>query len=281
MAKIPAKVETRIKDSLKRFQPILSSALARDVNESDTASIVTDLLGEVYGYDKYHEVTSEHMIRGTYCDLAVTIEGKLCILIEIKAIGLDLKDKHLRQAANYAANQGCEWVALTNGIVWQIYKMEFGQHIREDLVMEYNLLELNPRLTSTAELLYPLTREGVVKSALSDYYAQKQATSRFVLGALIMSDPVIGVIKRELKKVSPGVKVGNDEIKDLIQREVLKREVTEGDKSAEACKKVGRVQARPAKPREKAAAECDATTPAPDPAPVPESTATITPPELL
>ncbi|MHB8896903.1 MAG: type I restriction enzyme HsdR N-terminal domain-containing protein, partial [Candidatus Geothermincolia bacterium] len=88
--RIPAKVETRMKDALKRFQPILSSALARDVNESDTASIVTDLLAEVFGYDKYHEVTSEHMIRGTYCDLAITIEGKLCLLVEVKAIGLDL-----------------------------------------------------------------------------------------------------------------------------------------------------------------------------------------------
>lgn len=27
----PAKVATRLKDSLKRFQPVLSSALARDV----------------------------------------------------------------------------------------------------------------------------------------------------------------------------------------------------------------------------------------------------------
>jgi len=261
MAKIPAKVETRIKDALKRFQPILRSALDRDVNESDTVSIVTDLLGEVFGYDKYHEVTSEHMIRGTYCDLAVTVEGKLCVLIEIKAIGLDLKDKHLRQAANYAANQGCEWVALTNGIIWQIYKMEFGQHIREDLVMEYNLLELNSRLASTAELLYPLTREGAMKSALSDYYAQKQATSRFVLGALIMSDPVVGVIKRELKKVSPGVKIGNDDIKELLAREVLKREVTEGDKAAEACKKVGRIQTRQVKVPAKREVKCNEDSP--------------------
>lgn len=248
---VPAKVATRMTAALKRFQPILRSALDRDVNESDTASIVTDLLGELFGYDKYHEVTSEHMIRGTYCDLAITIEGKLCLLIEVKAIGLDLKEKHLRQAANYAANQGCEWVALTNGILWQVYKMDFGQHIREELVMEFNLQDLHTRNAGTLESLYPLTREGLAKSALTDYYIQKQATSRFVLGALVLSDPVVAVVRRELKKVSPGVKIGNDEIRDLLEREVLKREVTEGDKAAEACKKIGKAQCKEAKTRVK------------------------------
>jgi predicted type IV restriction endonuclease len=247
----PAKVEGRLKDSLKRFLPVLSSALARDVNESDTAAIVTDLLAEVFGYDKYHEVTSEHMIRGTYCDLAVTIEGKLRLLIEVKAIGLDLKEKHLRQAANYAANQGCEWVAVTNGVIWQVYRMDFGQHIKEELVLEVNLLELSPRDAATLDCLYLLTREGLMKGALPDYYVHKQATNRFVLGALIASDPVIAVIRRELKKVSPNVKVSADQVREVITREVLKREVAEGEKAEEAKKKVAKVTAREAKTRAK------------------------------
>jgi len=249
---VPTKVATRLKDSLRRFQPVLSSALARDVNESDTASIVTDLLAEVFGYDKYHEVTSEHMIRGTYCDLAVTIQGKLRLLIEVKAIGLDLKEKHLRQAANYAANQGCEWVALTNGIVWQVYRMDFGQHIKEELVLETNLLELNPREASTLDCLYLLTREGLMKGALPDYYVHKQATNRFVLGALVLSDPVVAVIRRELKKVSPKIKVSADHVREVMTREVLKREVAEGEKAEEARKKVAKATAQEAKTKTKA-----------------------------
>jgi predicted type IV restriction endonuclease len=247
----PTKVATRLKDSLKRFQPVLSSALARDVNESDTAAIVADLLAELFGYDKYHEVTSEHMIRGTYSDLAVTIEGKLRLLVEVKAIGLDLKEKHLRQAANYAANQGCEWVALTNGVIWQVYRMDFGQHIKEELVLEVNLLELNLREAAALDCLYLLTREGLMKGALPDYYVHKQATNRFVLGALIVSDPVVAVIRRELKKVSPNVKVSADQVREVIMREVLKREVAEGEKAEEARKKVARVTAREAREKER------------------------------
>ena len=86
MAKIPTKVQERIVASLKRFQPILSSAKARDVGESDTVTIVTDMLAEVFGYDKYSEITSEHAIRGTYCDLATKIDGQLSMLIEVKAV---------------------------------------------------------------------------------------------------------------------------------------------------------------------------------------------------
>src|SRR4051812_34306163 len=123
MSKLSKKTIERITVGLKRFQPVLQSAKDRDVNESDTVVIVADLLQDVFGYDKYAEITSEHMIRGTFCDLAVKLDGALALLIEVKAIGLELKDAHIKQAVDYAANQGCDWVVLTNGIVWRVYKV--------------------------------------------------------------------------------------------------------------------------------------------------------------
>ena len=65
MASIPKKVAERLVGGIKRFQPILSAARARDVGESDTVTIVKDMLADVFGYDKYSEVTSEFAIRGT------------------------------------------------------------------------------------------------------------------------------------------------------------------------------------------------------------------------
>lgn len=73
MANVPARVSDRIATGIKRFQPILASAKSRDVGESDTVTIVVDMLAEIFGYDKYSEITSEHSIRGTYCDLAIKI----------------------------------------------------------------------------------------------------------------------------------------------------------------------------------------------------------------
>src|SRR3989304_3377989 len=116
MASIPKKVSERLVAGIKRFQPVLASAKARDVGEADTVTIIKDMLADVFGYDKYSDVTSEHSIRGTFCDLAIKIDGQLQTLIEVKAIGLDLKDAHVKQAIDYAANQGVDWVLLTNGV---------------------------------------------------------------------------------------------------------------------------------------------------------------------
>ena len=82
---IPKKVADRVSAGLKRFKPVLESAKTRDVNESDTSMIVTDMLADVFGFDKYNDITREYAIRGTYCDLATKIDGKLQTLIEVKA----------------------------------------------------------------------------------------------------------------------------------------------------------------------------------------------------
>ena len=49
---IPSRIVDRLAGGLKRFQPILASAKSRDVNESDTSMIITDVLAEIFGYDK-------------------------------------------------------------------------------------------------------------------------------------------------------------------------------------------------------------------------------------
>src|SRR5437763_16157849 len=102
MAAIPKKVADRLAAGIKKFQTVLAAQKSRDVGESDTVVIVTDMLAEIFGYDKYSEITSEHAIKSTFCDLATKIEGVLQTLIEVKAIGHELKDAHVKQAVDYA-----------------------------------------------------------------------------------------------------------------------------------------------------------------------------------
>src|SRR4030095_12000196 len=141
--------------------------------------------------DKYAEITSEHMIRGTFCDLAVKLGGHLAFLIEVKAIGLELKDQHVKQAVDYAANQGCEWVALTNAIGWKVYKVCFSKPIEQELVVDLDLLSMNPRNGQHVELIGLLGKEGWQKAHLGEYHSQRLALSRFTLGALLVSDSVV------------------------------------------------------------------------------------------
>lgn len=240
MATIPKKVAERIAAGLKRFQPILNSAKARDVGESDTVTIITDMLAEIFGYDKYSEITSEYAIRGTYCDLAIKLDGTLQALIEVKAIGIDLKDAHVKQAVDYAANQGVDWVLLTNGITWRVYHIVFAKPIDHELVIDIDFCELNPRTGSDVELLYLWCKEGWQRSVLGDFHTQKQALSRFFIGAMILTPPVLDVIRRELRRVSPDVKIESEQIRNVLASEVIKREVMEGEKADEAEKKIAK-----------------------------------------
>jgi predicted type IV restriction endonuclease len=235
---VPKKIVDRIQSSLKTYQAVLQAQKARDVSEADTVTIVKDLLSDVFGYDKYAELTGEHAIRGTYCDLAVKLDGKLQILIEVKAIGLDLKDSHVKQAVDYASNQGCEWVVLTNAIEWRLYNVLFKKPIDKQEIANIDMLTVSVRNEADLEKLYLLTREGFIKNALADYRARKDATSRFILAAILLNtESVQNAIRREVRRVTE-ILVDQDTIEKMLREQVIKREAIEGEQAEAAARRV-------------------------------------------
>jgi hypothetical protein len=243
MANIPQKVADRITAGIKKFQPILTSARDHDCGEADTVRIITDMLSEIFGYDKYTEITSEKCIRGTYCDLAIKIDDVAQALIEAKAINQDLREGFVKQAVDYAANapEGIDWVLLTNGLVWRVYRVLFSKPIDRELVVEINFLSLDYHANSPdIEMLFLFSKESWAKSALNDYYDQKQALSKFSIAAVLLTDPVLTLVKRELKHVSPDVKIDIDQIREVLTQEVLKRDVVDCEKAEQASKKIAK-----------------------------------------
>ena len=233
---IPKKVAERLVAGIKRYQPIVEAARIRDVGETDTVTIIKDMLADIFGYDKYSELTSEFAIRGTYCDLAIKLDGKLTTLIEVKAIGIDLKDAHIKQAVDYAANQGVDWVILTTGLRWCVYRMLFTKPIQHELVVDIDFTKLHPKDQGDLDVLYLWCKEGWQRSALGEFHAQKQALSRYFLGAIVLSDPTLEVIRRELRRISPDIKISVEQIRAVLVNEVLKRDVVEGEKADDAKK---------------------------------------------
>lgn len=238
--KITKKTEDRIKAAVPKFQKVLGIAKDRDLNESDTVSIITDILAEVFGFDKYLEVTSELAIRGTYCDLAIKIGDKFQYLIECKAIGTELKEAHLRQAIGYGANKGIQWVILTNGIDWQVYRLRFEQPIAWDLVARFDLSTISLKNERDLERLVIVTKEGVEKGAREDLYEKTQCVNRFVAGALILSDVVVSVLMREFKKLADGISIENAEVVALLRDGVLRRDLLDGEEAEAAMTKVNK-----------------------------------------
>ncbi len=103
---------------------------------------------------------------------------------------------------------------------------------------------LNTRSENDIELLYLWCKEGWQRSVLDEYNTQKQALSRFFVGAMLQTDPVLEVIRRELRRISPDVRIDIEQIKGVLADEVIKRDVLEGEKADDARKKIARAASK-------------------------------------
>ncbi|MBR2054936.1 MAG: type I restriction enzyme HsdR N-terminal domain-containing protein, partial [Clostridia bacterium] len=205
MAAISAKVKNRLVEGMKKFKPIVTKAKDKDVNESDTVAIIMDILSDVFGYDKYSEITSEYAIKKTYCDLALKINGQPAILLEAKAAGLNLKEQHIKQSVDYGSNSGIEWVILTNSVQWMIYRIIFGKPVVAELVYDFDFTQINTKKESDIELLYYLTKEAMSKAgkaSLDEFHMHKQVVNKFVVAQTLLSEPVLDSVRKTIKKIA-------------------------------------------------------------------------------
>lgn len=244
MARIAKRVSERLTKQTRRFQKVLKTAKDRDINEADTVVIVGDMLSEVFGYDKYADVTSEYAIKGTFCDLAIKVDGNVKYLIEVKAIGLNLKDAHIRQAVGYGSQHGIQWVVLTNGIEWEIYRIKFDRPVVHNLLIKLNFLKLNPRKKDDHERLFLLCKEGLSKAAIEGYEKHVKSVNKFIISAILQSESGLNLVRREIRRVSPDIRVGIEEIEEILVGDVLKRDVVEGEKAADARTQVKKAAGR-------------------------------------
>lgn len=227
--KIPKKAHDRLIAGLKKYQPIVGKLRERDISEADTVTVIKDMLTDIFGYDKYIELTSEQQIRGTFCDLAIKVEGKIYYLAEIKSAGTTLNDNHLRQAINYGAHQGIEWIILSNAIEWKIFRIKFGQPIDYEEVFSFDVCKLSARSNDDLAMIYMLCRESISSDALTEFHRQAQIVNRYVISELIQSDAVVSTLRRELRRLFDGVRATDEDLRIILTSDVLKRDTIDGD----------------------------------------------------
>lgn len=255
MLAVPKKVSDRIVRGMKQYVPILTTQRDRDISEADTVTVVKDLLSDVFGFDKYVEITGEYAIRGTRCDLAIKLDSKLKVLIEVKAIGATLNDRHVKQAIDYAANQGVEWVILTNGLTWILYHVIFKQPIDKEEVATIDMLSVDCKKDHDLERLFLLSKEGITREALGKYRDLMDATNRYMIAAILVnSEPIMATIRREVRRVSEML-VDPSVIAKTLRDEVIKRDLLEGPQADDAKKRYGKRAERLARRKRKSSHE--------------------------
>jgi predicted type IV restriction endonuclease len=169
-----------------------------DLDESATRLMINHFLTEVLGYKMIEEIKTEYMIRGTYADYVIQLNGNRHFLIEVKGFSLELSEKHLRQAINYGANEGIEWAILTNGRKIDLYKIIFDKPIDSKRVFSIDLTDTTA-LKVNAEQLQFLHKDSVIRKELEMLWKKHSALDPKSLACYLLGKPVINYLKKELR----------------------------------------------------------------------------------
>jgi hypothetical protein len=213
----------RVRGSLKGFIKPLQDMLNRDANEGDTRLIVTDLLCDTLGYDKFEDLTTEYMVRGEFADYGVRIDKQMIAFIEVKRASTKLGVKHLRQVEMYAVNEGVEWVVLTNGAHWLVYHLTAGLPVTIDLVLDIDLLGVHT-LPQKADRFYFLSKESLKHRQIEDVWRQKAATSPKALLDVMLSASVLEEVRKELWRRA-GYRVETADLARMLRSSVVNPEI--------------------------------------------------------
>lgn len=235
MAVYQQKARERIKKGLRKFERVIERARENGANEADTRIIVTSILSELLGWDTFEHVTGEHRIKGNYADFALRRGKDLLAIIEVKAVGTTLGPKHLYQAVSYAANEGVDWVLLTNGCDWQAYRVLFTKPVEQDLAFKVSICDKEMKPAGKVELLYLLSLDAQRADELNTYYTKKAALSGGNAARLLLSEKMLRALRAEMRAAT-GHLATLSEIATILVEEVIRPEML-GDDTARLIRK--------------------------------------------
>ena len=78
-----SKFKLNFKKKYNKYKKLLLKGKSNDINESDTVDIIASMLVDLFGYDRFEDITREYAIKGTYCDLALKINRKSCFPVNV------------------------------------------------------------------------------------------------------------------------------------------------------------------------------------------------------
>ncbi len=212
------------------LERVIAEVLARtqrgSMNESNTKVLLVEPILEALGWDTKDLdcVTREHKVfDGTFLDYALVVDSTPALFVEAKAWGGNLLDpKWTAQAINYANNEGVVWCALTDGIVYRLFKTNEPVDMARKLVFEVDLREVadDESRQRVLQQLNLLSRAQVVAGQLDALGSRlfDEARVRRALEGLFNEAPtgLITLIRKQLpeseRRLVPA------EIRGILQR---------------------------------------------------------------
>ncbi|MFJ9556136.1 hypothetical protein ACIRPH_20135 [Nocardiopsis sp. NPDC101807] len=192
-------VRGRVAAAVDRLSGPLADLLERDANDGDTRMLVADFFSVGLNFSKYQDMTTEYRTSGDSIDYAIMLEGKLFAPVEVRRIGQELDQRNIQMSRRLAADEGAEWVILTNGRRWRVYHLrpdgEGGNNPVE--VLDVDLLDADA-YHRNIDALFHLTRESVDHGRLDALRQWKEAVEAAPLAEVLRGDAVVAAIRDQL-----------------------------------------------------------------------------------
>jgi hypothetical protein len=228
-------LDQSIKKTLILARNLVNEIAKADSNEAETRKRIDHILEKLMGYDTFKHITQEYAIHGSgdsvYCDIAIKTRqdeiSKPDIIIEVKRVNVDLLPKHVRQAASYAIDIGCEWILLTNSKDWKLYHITFGKPPQTKLIEEWNLL--NDDLYVLANKFELVGYKNVKKQGLTLLWEKRNVLNTENILRALLSEEAIKLYRRRIKRITD-INVPPEDIVGSIRYLLNESAVAEMDK---------------------------------------------------
>jgi len=233
MAKQKLDKETR--KALLTARNLIEVVAKADGNEAETRKRVDRIFEIVMGYDTFKHISREYAIHGVgdteHCDFAIQLDNKESskpdFLVEIKRVNIDLAPKHLRQAASYAINIGCEWVLLTNSKEWKLYHISFGKPPQTKLIDSWNLMSDAPAIL--VQKFNLISYKNIKRGRLAQLWEKANVLSAQNILKVTLSEKSLILIRRGLKQLTD-VAVSPEELVGAIRHLLNEASLAEMEK---------------------------------------------------
>lgn len=221
-----ASVRGRVAAAVDRLSGPLADLLERDANDGDTRMLVTDFFSVGLNFSKYQDMTTEYRTSGGSIDYAIVLDGTLFAPVEVRRVGQELDQRNIQVSRRVAAEEGAEWVFLTNGRLWRVY------HLRPDgdggnqpvEVVSADLMDPDA-YHHNIDALFHITREAIDHGRLDALRQWKEALDAAPLAEVLRSDAVVETVRAELRAATghQGHTGDTDEVRRALTEDVIVR----------------------------------------------------------
>ena len=158
-----------------------------------------DAIRSALGY-RDEEIDTECRVLSGRVDIAIKKDNRILIVVECKNIRSRLGGSVRDQGGAYAATLSAEWMVVTNGDLWKLYRVvpRNGQEPKLELIFDISLLDEDGISDRDAENLYLLTSRAMTCGDTQKVYHNVCCLSSLRLRSALFSERVVKAMRLEL-----------------------------------------------------------------------------------